>query len=234
MTEVLQVINSSPGDLGPVFDAMLEKRLRLCDAAFGMLWTYEGGVWNAVALRQVPPDYAAFLGGSPHPPSAGTALGRISRGEHLVHIADVAAEELYRTGDDPHRSRLVELAGARTFLVVPMRNDEKLLGAFSLYRQEVRPFADKQIGLLQNFAAQAVIAMENARLLTETREALEQQTATAEILQVINSSPGDLAPVFDAILEKAHILCGGAHGSPRRSMMARTSMPWRIAGIRNP
>jgi GAF domain-containing protein len=210
--EVLQVINASPGDLAPVFDAMLEKGLRLCDAAFGMLWTYDGEVWEAVALRQVPPDYAAFLGGGPHRPTAGTAHGRISRGEHLVHIADVAAEELYRAGDDPHRSRLVELAGARTFLVVPMRNDEKLLGAFSLYRREVRPFTDKQIALLQNFAAQAVIAMENARLLTETREALEQQTATAEVLQVINSSPGDLAPVFDAMLDKAMRLCDVKNG----------------------
>jgi GAF domain-containing protein len=227
--EVLQVINSSPGDLAPVFDAMLEKALWLCEAAFGFMDTYNGEVWETVALRQVPPEYAKYLS-QQRLASPGTAHYGIERGKHLVHIADVSAEELYRAGD-PQRSRLVELARARTFLVVSVRKGDHLLGAFSIYRQEVRRFSDKQIALLQNFAAQAVVAMENARLLTETREALEQQTATAEVLQVINSSPGDLAPVFETMLERRSAFAGPRTGACR-SMTASGSARSRCADCR--
>jgi GAF domain-containing protein len=210
--EVLQVINSSPGDLAPVFDAVLDKATRFCDAAFGTLWTYDGERFKAVALRQVPEAYAEFLSQAPLRPVPFSGLGRVAGGESVAHFVDVAANEAYG-GGDPALEALLKLGKARSTVAVPLRKDDTVLGAITAYRQEVRPFSEQQIALLQNFAAQAVIAMENARLLTETREALEQQTATAEVLQVINSSPGDLAPVFDAILEKAHALCGAAKGA---------------------
>jgi GAF domain-containing protein len=209
--EVLQVINSSPGELAPVFDAMLEKAMRLCEAAFGGMWTLDRDRYIAVALRNVPTGYADFLAKTTIVPGPGTAPYRFLQGERLVHNVDLASEEPYKAGD-PQRCALVDLGGARTALQVPLRKDDHILGVITIYRQEVRPFSDKQVTLLENFAAQAVIAMENARLLTETRAALEQQTATAEVLQVINSSPGDLAPVFDAMLDKALGLCGAAFG----------------------
>jgi class 3 adenylate cyclase len=210
--EVLGVINASPGDLAPVFDAMLEKALRLCDAAFGWFWTYEGDRFQVTALHGAPPPLVDFLEqpqrGEFHP---GTGVGRLLHGEWLTIHTDMAAEEAYRAAD-PLRRALVDLGGARSGVTIALRRDERSLDAFTLYRQEVRPFTAKQIALVQNFAAQAVIAMENARLITETREALEQQTATAEVLQVINASPGELAPVFDAMLEKATRLCGAETG----------------------
>jgi PAS domain S-box-containing protein len=207
---VLGVINSSPGNLGPVFDAMLEKATDLCDAAFGILWVREGDQFRAASLRGVPIAYAEAAG-LPQQPRADNPLGRMLRGEQLIVSTDVASEELYLTGD-PVRRALVELGRARSAVQVALRKDDVLLGSLTVFRQEVRPFSDRQIALLQNFAAQAVIAMENARLIIETQEALEQQTATAEVLGVINSSPGNPTPVFEAMLEKAMRLCEAAFG----------------------
>jgi GAF domain-containing protein len=208
--EVLQVINSSPGDLGPVLDAMLEKALHLCSAAIGILNLYDGTHVRIVAHRGLSQDYAQFLSGTPHQPGTSGPLAAFLRGEPFVHW-DAAESQSYREGH-PLARALVEMEGGRTLLAVPLRKDAVVVGMFIVYRREVRLFGDKQIALLQNFAAQAVIAMENARLLTETREALEQQTATAEVLQVINSSPGDLAPVFDTMLAKATRLCEASCG----------------------
>jgi adenylate cyclase len=196
--EVLQVINSSPGDLTPIFDAMLERATRLCEAAHGQLVTFDGECFRPVAVRGESrlADWLRQRG--PARPGPGTTMARIVGGERLVHIADAMDDDAYRLGDVTRRA-LVEIGGCRTMLTVALHKDDALVGAISVYRQEVRPFSDKEIALLQNFAAQAVIAMENARLLTETREALEQQTATAEVLRVIAGSTANVQPAFDAI-----------------------------------
>jgi len=209
--EVLQVINSSPGDLAPVFDAILDKALHLCEANFGTFWKRDGDRFYPGALRGVPPAFAKYMRREPLLPAPNSGLGRAAGGEPCVHIADIADSEAYRVGD-PQRRALVDLGGARTAVWVPLRKDDAVLGVFTIYRQEVRPFTDNQIALLQNFAAQAVIAMDNARLITETREALEQQTATAEILRVISGSPTDVQPTFDAIAANATTLSGAAAG----------------------
>jgi GAF domain-containing protein len=211
--EVLQVINTSPGNLAPVFDAMLEKAMRLCDAAHGRILTYDGESFHPAAVHGEPRLAEHWRQQPPFRPHETNPLARLVRGEGVIHAADAREDDAYR--DAPEYRRVIDLGEIRTSLMVPLRRDDALLGAVRLYRQEVRPFSERQISLVENFAAQAVIAMENARLINETREALEQQTATAEVLQVINSSPGDLAPVFEAMLEKATRLCEAPFGTLR-------------------
>lgn len=209
--EVLQVINASPGDLAPVFDAMLDKAMALCGAAFGFLTSYDGRRFTPVAMRGVPPPLADYFRRGMDQPLPGESHYRILQGEDVIHNLDQKDEAAYRSAS-PLRRAVVDLGGARTALVVALRKDDAVLGALTIYRKEVRPFSDKQIELMKNFAAQAVIAIENARLLSEQREALEQQTATAEVLKVINSSPGNLQPVFDAMLQRAVRLSESAFG----------------------
>jgi GAF domain-containing protein len=212
--EILQVINSSPGDLAPVFGAIPEKAFQVCGGVQGSLLTFEGNRPRLAAARNISPDFVEILREEweRRGPRENHPMARLARGERVVQILDMAVADLYK-GGDPTAIAAVEIGRVRTVIFVALMKDAALLGAFVIARREVRAFTDKEIALLQNFAAQAVIAMENARLLTETREALEQQTATAEVLGVINSSPGDLGPVFDAMLEKTLRLCEAAHGN---------------------
>jgi GAF domain-containing protein len=232
-SEVLQVISSSPGDPEPVFAAMLEKAVRICGAKFGNIYRWDGDALHLVASHNTPTAYAQHRKRFP------LRFNEVPEGlsRMIATREPTETDDILATTDDPRNPILVagiELGGIRTILHVPMVKENKLVGAFIVSRQEVRPFTEKQIELVKNFAAQAVIAIENARLFNELRqrtddlsqrttdlterttdltEALEQQTATSEVLQVVSSSPGDLEPVFEAMLEKAVRICDAKFGN---------------------
>jgi GAF domain-containing protein len=217
-SEVLNVISSSSGELDPAFNAILQNSARICQAQFGTLNLYDGTAYRPVALHNAPQNFARTRLGETFRPHPDSGLAYVARNKKVFQIDDIRTRQPYIEGDKKV-VELADIAGARTVIIVPMLNKEKLVGTISIYRQEVRPFTDKQIELVKSFAAQAVIAIENARLLNELRqrttdltESLDRQTATSEVLRVISTSPGDMKPVFEAILANALRICEAKFG----------------------
>src|SRR5262249_17299455 len=233
-SDVLGVISSSPGELEPVFHAMLENATRLCDAKFGIMFEFSDAAWRSLSSINVPPQYHEYCR-ERRVCAPNTLLGQVARTKTTAHSADVRSDRAYLERD-PNRVASVELSGQRTAICVPMLKEDELVGAFGIFRQEVRPFTDKQIELVSNFAKQAVIAIENTRLLNELRqrtddltESLEQQTATSEVLQVISGSAGELEPVFKAMLANAVRICEAKFGD----LYLRDSDGFRMVATHN-
>src|SRR5580693_3101015 len=218
-SEVLRLISAAPGDLKRVFSVILESATRLCQANFGTLYLAEGDFCRAVAMHNAPAAFTEFRSREPLAPITGTTvLARVAKTKRTIQVVDMAAEAAaYK---NPQERRFVKLTRVRSLVTVPMLKDNELIGMITVYRQEVRPFGKGQVDLLTSFAAQAVIAIENTRLLSELRhrtddltESLEQQTATSDVLKVISSSPGELQPVFQSMLENATRICGAKFGN---------------------
>ena len=191
--EILRVISASPGDLKPIFAVILGNATRLCQANFGVLFLCEGDAYRAVAMHNAPSAYVEARRREPLVSMTGTTvIAEVARTKRTVQTADMAKNPAYRK--NPQYTQLfVRLTGARSFVGVPMLKDNSLIGVIGIFRQEVQQFTDKQVELVESFAAQAVIAIENTRLLSELRQSLEQQTATSDVLRVISSSPGELS-----------------------------------------